>query len=785
MIKNARLTTPALAAVIAAILGGDPAWAADASDLGEIVVTARKRDETFLSVPVTVNVFTDATIQAAGIEKPGDFIAMIPNMTLVETQNAGTSFVTVRGVSQARNSEPSVAVLVDGVLESNPAQFNQELFDIQQIEVLKGPQGALYGRSAIGGAILIKTREPSDQFESQVKLGVGNGGSERAQLALSGPIDDAKTLKYRASVNFYNTDGFLENVYLHEKADPARDYSGRVRLTWKPSDSFSGDFRLAYDRLQTRGFYFVTPRATESNPFSSFTTTPDVNDTSTPITVNNPGEDNRDLISTSLKLDFGLSGGTITSITAWDKTKEIITGDAYDFRPNAPCNFSLIAGTAIGGSVYNCLLAGTVNGAAYSYDLNQSQFLDVKSYSEELRFASKPMGGFSWIGGAYFIHTDRFIATGNMLDTGAGVFPVYQQPRGNPTLPGVNNSFTFLSDSQSNDAWAVFADATYEVTSQFEIDAALRYDEDRRQNTTDTPDAPWCFDPNNAANGLCPNVSGFLPQPPAGSGLPAAFTGEVRTHTWSKLQPKGTLRYKPTEDITLYGGWSRGFRSGGFNQSGVGAVAVASGILGVHDLFEGEVADTWEVGFKSQWLNRRVNVGVALYDTKSTNGYFFQYLVANSTQNLGNLNATYKGGELEISAKASNYVDLYASFGYTDSKITAMEDPTVIGNQAPLVSRSTINAGIQYHQPVGNGLNAVVRLDYQQIGRTWFDPHNLTSRDPVNLVDLRAGIDAGKWSLMAWSKNLTNEKYNTEYSPGTFLWKALPRRYGVDFGYKF
>jgi iron complex outermembrane receptor protein len=109
----------------------------------------------------------------------------------------------------------------------------------------------------------------------------------------------------------------------------------------------------------------------------------------------------------------------------------------------------------------------------------------------------------------------------------------------------------------------------------------------------------------------------------------------------------------------------------------------------------------------------------------------------------------------------------------------------VVGNQAPLVSRTTANAGIQYHQPVGNGLNAIARLDYQQIGRTWWEPDNRTSRDPVNLVDLRLGLDAGKWTLTAWSKNLTDEKYNTESSPGGFLWKAQPRRYGLEYSYRF
>ena len=152
----------AVLGMVCAIMGAAmaaPAMAADDNgELQEIVVTARKRDESFRDVPMTVNVFTEQAIASAGIQKPADFIAQVPNMTLVETQNAGNAFVVVRGVSQARNSEPSVAVLVDGVLETNPAEFNQELFDIQQIEVLKGPQGALYGRNAIGGAILIRTQ---------------------------------------------------------------------------------------------------------------------------------------------------------------------------------------------------------------------------------------------------------------------------------------------------------------------------------------------------------------------------------------------------------------------------------------------------------------------------------------------------------------------------------------------------------------------------------------------------------------------------------------------------
>ena len=725
---------------------------ATGNELEEVIVTARKRDESYQNVPITVNVFTAQQIQAAGIESPRDFVAMVPNMTLVETQNVGNSFITIRGISQARNSEPSVAVLVDGVLETNPYEFNQELFDIRQIEVLKGPQGALYGRDAIGGAIIITTAEPSDHFEGTSRIGVGNGLAEKAQVAVSGPLDSAGTLRYRASLSFYNTDGYLQNAYLGRKADPDRDYSGRLRLVWKPSDELSADLRFMYDRVDTTAYYFVIPRSDESNPFSDFTTPGNANDTSSPIQNNNLGMDKRDVLDTALKLDYNPGFGTFTSITDFNHTQEIDTGDAYDFRP-------------VTTSVEYALTGGVPAALGGPYDESQSQFIDVRTWSQELRFTSPTIGGFSWIAGAYYVHTDRFISTGNLVDRGDGAPAVYYTPIVDPTNPyATNTNATFLADNQHNNAWAVFGDATYEFNSQWELDAAIRYDDDHRENTTETPTA-------------------FLP-------TTTAYTGEVRRATFSAPQPKATLRYKPEDDVTLYGSWSRGFRSGGFNQTGVGAVARENGVLGVNDTFQAEIADTTEVGVKTQFPDQRVTLDADVFYTKSKNGYFFVYIAADSTQNLGNLNATYKGAELSVTAKPTDRIDLYAGFGYTDSRITEMADPTVVGNQAPLVSKNTVNAGAQYRQPLGDGLSGTVRLDYQEIGRTWWEPYNVTSRNPVSLVDLRLGLQAEKWTLTAWSKNLTNKIYNAEFSPGNvggagFLWRALPRRYGVDLDYRF
>jgi iron complex outermembrane receptor protein len=683
---------------------------AQTTEMEEIIVTARKRDESFKDVPVTVNVFTETLVEDAGIYRPADFIQMVPNMTLVETQNAGNAFVVIRGISQARNSEPSVAVQVDGVLQTNPAEFNQELYDIQQIEVLKGPQGALYGRNAIGGAIIITTLDPADEFEATVKAGYGNENSIRGQLGVSGPLGDSAG--YRATVNYYETDGFLHNVFLNESVDPVESLSARARFVFEPSDNFRGDFRVAVDDLSTRALYFVVPRVDEANPFGGYVD--DANDVDEPIQLDNPGINDRDVLNSSLKLDFGVGEGTFTSVTHYNTTEEVLTGDAFDFRPAA-------------NSLFNAILG---------FDLNQSQFLDIEAYSQELRYTSPTEGTFRWIAGAYYVHTDRFISTGNMVDTGAGVFPIYREPR----FGGNNPSATFLADSQDNDAWAVFADATIELGEKTELDLAIRYDEDKRENTTETPEA-------------------FLPV-----GTPPGSSGQVREHTWSEPQPKLTLRYAASDALTLYGGWSRGFRSGGFNQTGVGAVADASGIAGVNDLFEAEVAETTEVGFKSVLAGGRVAFNGAAYYTESENGYFFVFLAANSTQNLGNLDARYKGFELEMNWSATDNLSLYASYGYTDSDITDMEDTSVKGNEAPLVSRNTAN---------------------RYTGRTWWEPYNTTSRDPVDIVDARVALGDERWTATLWGKNLTDEEYNQEFSPGGFLFKALPIRYGIEFEYNF
>src|SRR4026207_2156745 len=372
---------------------------------------------------------------------------------------------------------------------------------------------------------------------------------------------------------------------------------------WGPSNELSADVRLYASGVRTQALYF---NITES-----------VNDTSLPVRVNNPGVNDRNMFGTSLKLDYTKPLGTLTSITAYDQFNELLTGDQFDFLP----------------------IPESVLFKFFGADQAQHQFLDVKAVSEALQFASPAAKRVRWIAGTYLISTDRFISTGNVFDLGTGEVPeVKRQP-----LPLFNPQFTYLADSQDDFAWAVFGNVDVNLTDKIELSTSLRYDRDERENTTETP-------------------AEFIPAPLVG----VAFPGQVRTHTWDDVQPKVTLRHKPTRDSTLYVGYSRGFRSGGFHQTGVGA----AGIGGVTGLFDAGTAGTVEAGAKAEFLGKRVGTNVSVYRTRAKGTYFFVFDPNTSTQNLGNLDrVNYTGAEAEVRGRILEGFDGYFGLGYTDSDL--------------------------------------------------------------------------------------------------------------------
>ena len=701
----------------------------DPTAIEEVIVTARLRSERLMEVPVTVAAFSRQDIEDAGIRRPGDYLSLVPNVALVEAQNAGTTFLTIRGITQVRNNEPPVAVSVDGMLQTSPNQFNQALLDIQQIEVLKGPQGALYGRNAVGGAINITTQGPSDEFRGRIQVGAGNGEHLEGQLSLAGPLVENR-LYFRANATWLDRDGYLDNVNLGGQVDNLKDQSLQLRLDWLIDDAWSADFRLYASN--TEGGSLNYNWQAFDYALDQFTFAPgDANNADLTYEQNNRGKNDRDILELALKLERTAPWGWFTSITSINQLEEWYGSD------QAP---------------YSESLTQYPFGPGIPFDGIAQQYWDVKAFSQELRLTSSDDQRLRWLVGAYYVGTDRFISTPVHDDTGIGIVRIERRP----TSGSQPTTFSFLADDNDNAAFALFGQLNYDVTERLEASLALRFDQDQRIQTT----SPF-------HTGGAPN--------------------ERRKETFDKLQPKGTLRYQLSEDFSLFASYSEGFRSGQFNQTGTAAAAANAGVDGVFDVVGQEETKAFEVGLKGQLMDGLARLNAALFSTEVAGQQYFLFFAPTSSQVLAGIDEVdLFGGEIEFSVSPADGLEAYAAYGFTDSEIKDYAvSPAFVGNKAPYVPKDTINLGFQYRMPVAEGLGLFLRCDYERRGKQFWDPDNSTARSAVNLVNARAGLEGERWSLVAWSKNLGNEKYLAEYVLGGFVHLAPPRSYGIEFAYNF
>jgi len=728
---------PFLAACLLAATGAGYAPFADSQEAGrqaeaieEIIVTARLRSESLLKVPVTVNAFSREDIEDAAIRRPNDYLSLVPNVTLVEAQNAGTTFLTIRGITQVRNNEPPVAVAVDGMLQTSPNQFNQALLDLHQIEVLKGPQGALYGRNAVGGAINITTRPPSDTLEGRLMLGAGNGEHREAQVSLAGPLAPGRAW-FRVNGYWMDRDGYLPNRNIGGHVDHKQDESVQVRLDWLLNEALSADLRLYASNTQG-GSLNYNWQAFDYD-LDTFTFAPaDANNADVIYEQNNRSMNDRDILEIALKLDYKASWGTFISISSINRMEEWYGAD------QAPYSESLTWYPFGPG-------AGPFDGIA-------QQYWDVGALSQEVRFSSRDDQPLRWLAGAYYVATDRFISTPVVDDTGVGIVRIERRPTG----AGQPATFSFLADDNDNTAYAVFGQLNYDVADSFEVSLALRYDEDERVQTTS-------------------------PHHTGGS------ANDRRVATFDKLQPKLTLRYEAARNVNVFGSYGEGFRSGQFNQTGTAAAAAAEGIDGVFDVVGQEETRAFEFGLKSQLWEGRASFNLALFGTEVDGQQYFLFFAPTSSQVLAGIDQVeLLGGEAELRSAIRGGWEIHAAYAFTDSEIKKYSaDPAFVGNKAPYVPERTINLGFQYRGPLTDRFDLFARADYEQRGKQYWDPDNSSARNAVSLINFRAGVESDRWTLKAWAKNLGDERYLAEYVLGGFVEQAPPRSYGIELTYNF
>ena len=737
------------ASALALALGAAPLWAQTAplaapsaapatiDDGSEIIVTARGREEQLSKAPIAVTAFSGKTIEDARIKDVSDFIGITPNVSVVEAQSAGISFVTIRGISQVRNGESPIAVVTDGVQQISPRQFTTDLFDVQQIEVLRGPQGALYGRNAIGGAIVITTKQPTTSFHVDAEASAGNGSDYRGEVSISGPIvNDA--LLFRIAGSARNFGGLLHNDYLDVTMDRVRDRNLRGQLKAFLSPTITADFRASYTRTTAiPNPYWYQPTlfagpdscfADPANPFGG--PAPDADMVSRRFCANNRGYDLRTIADASLKLEMRQDWGTVTNTFAVVQTKENVKSDQFPYTASRNV-FGVVDGT-------------------------QTQYENEKAWQDDFRIASPDGAHLRWMAGAYYLRTTRFISTTTGSDLGKGIISIYRQP---DYASVINPTTSFLADNNHNAAYAFYANLAYDLTDQLDLEFAYRYDHDHRHQ---------------------------MISPLSSAGIPAGCTAAgsaacSRTKNFHKSQPKVTLNFKAMPELTLFADYGVGFRSGQFNQSGA---AAAAKLPGVFDLVKQESATTSEAGFKANLLGGHLRINGTGYYTKDKNPFYFVFVGAVGAQILVNIDKVdLYGGELEATYAPFKGLDLFANYGITHSKITSFAfNPADVGKRAPYIPTNGGTAGGQYRFAVTSQLNLFGRAEVEHHGKQYWDPENSTPRSAFDLVNLHAGIESadGRWSVTGYVRNLSDKKYNAEFVAGGFAQTAEPRMYGVE-----
>jgi iron complex outermembrane recepter protein len=703
---------------------GPDAGAQDSqADNSEILVTARKRSEKLTDIPDQVSVFSAEAIAESGVDSVQDMASSLSNFSLVKTQNPGTVFLNLRGIGQYRNSEAPVAIVIDGVQLVSTDAITQELFDIEQIEVLKGPQGAIFGRNASAGAINIVTKKPGNDFEGSLEASYANGSELRGRAMISGPIIEDK-LFARLSLSASHFDGLIDNVTTGRPADFSKDRNARLRIIATPTDTLTLDFRGSYSKLHAGSSYFI-PIVDQGG----FALNGVANDFRFPVQTDTEGRSDRKLQEYALKIEQDLGFATLTSVTARSLTDEDFFQD-LDFTAAPVINFG--------------------------------QVRSVRAWSEEVRLTSNGGGRFNWMLGGYYLDNKRQIDTNVFISlANIGLYAAPGFSGGTNSLSAFNFTAPVdlqtvdLSNLESNKNTAIFGNVGYDLTDSITLSIGARYDRDKRQQL---------------------NLD----------------TGEVQRKTFSLLQPKVQLSYKPTDSLNIYASWGRGFRSGGFNQDDI-----------VRGFYDAEEVSTSEVGFKSEWADRRLTINGALFHTTFKNRQDFQFILGVQTV-LTIPKARINGGEIEIKYNPVEGLDLYANAGFLNTRIGANPiglDPTVtglpagfsfIGNKIPLAYGWSYATGVQYKHSIGTDADLVWRVDYNAHGDLAWELGNQDRQKPVHLVDTRLTLKLSTFDIGLWSQNLFNKKYYQEFVSREFSalatdlgFPASPRRYGVSISTRF
>ena len=546
------LVAPAAQSATGSGSGSTDSTDESSSGLQEVVVSARKRDEKLQDVPDAVTAFTAETIQNAGIQQIADFAILTPNMNFKDGSAYTAAFynLSMRGIGQGQQGWPSVAFIVDGVpADSADALTEGALQNVERIEVLRGPQSALYGAGAIAGAINIVTRRPQNELEVNGRLLYGNGADRQATGTVSGALVPDKLLG-SVTVGYRDFVGLIRSASNELPLDFRDSKQLQTRLIFTPTDNFEADLRGTYTTDHNGSTYQdALPSPAYQNDFNPMFD----------ARRRTPGTDNRTFDRISLRLKLDLAAMSVISISSYGKTNEHgFVSLCYD-DPDDPLYPRLPDGGI------ECTTGEAYGSAALPGQAIDNFFASVdkyKSYSEDLRLESAKGSAVEWLVGASGMYRDA-------LDG----FDILNVVAPNNGRVEVFPSFDVRKDTW----WGVYGQASVKAHDVWEFTLAARYDDQKYTNTAYT-------------DGTLTTVA------PAFSTTGALI--DTQHEKGNALQPKGQISYHFNPDRMAYVTVSRGFRAGYFD---TGAFAVP------------EHTTNYELGLKSSWWHRHLTTNIAVF----------------------------------------------------------------------------------------------------------------------------------------------------------------------------
>jgi len=740
---------------------------AQAFEIEDVVVTAQKRVESLQDVPVTVSALGSADLEGLKLRAATEIAAQVPNMQMQTPFGDSFPLIAMRGISMSdftpTQSSP-VAVYVDEIYKGNPAIQGVQLFDVERVEVLRGPQGTLYGKNTTGGAVNFITKTPTHDTEAYLSLGVGTFSRKEAQGAFQNSLVD-DLLALRIAGTWTDVDGYNENKLAgKDDLNSIDEWGARVSLAYTPNDELEMTLRLSVsestptnaaiftDNYNTTGLYPLAglPVSRETDPTSL-----GAGLEKHEFRSDRDEEREVETRAVSLTVNYDLSDTlSLTSITSYD--------DGEFFAPEDTDGMPLDL-------------------LHINYAANATQ------WAEDLRLTSDFIGPFNFIAGLYWAREE--IEATNRVDLTHDVATVFDlaDVTGDGLIgtdAGECNSFdanplNVLCLSQYNEfdqnktSKAAYLHSTYDLTDSVSLTLGLRYTEEEAELRNYTAQLGGVD--LNAADTVTSITQAMLP------------VDDFVDREWSG---KIGLDYTTEAGTLVYASFSKGFRSGAFNSQGYFFSQDVSQV-------EPETLKAYEIGFKSELLESSLQLNGAAFYYDYSDQQVLDVDAATLSQFLVNINSSIiQGVELELTARPIEPLTLRAGLGWIDTQVDEgfllSIGQDLSGNELPAAPKTNFNLSADYSLVLGNAGSLLLHAD-----TSWSDAHdhninNTVSQADYWLTNARVSFEATdeSYTLALWVKNIEDKVYKTYAIDLQALgWDynhlGAPRTAGVEATFRF